>query len=254
MTLYTLDQLVRSALADKQYPIHWYLQFLTYGVDALRELNYDSLQNVKSVRLPVNSYKAAFLPNDFVDYVRVGNEIGQYINTWGEKQNSYNRLNKFDAQGNKTAYGDIEAQNGILPNNWEGFWYTNYVNDKGEHLGRIFNNFNGFRDSFVILRERNEIQLDTSYTGTEIVMDYISDGMSLSASNAIHPYAVAAIKAYIFMKLKEHGRQYSLSERQVAKDEFYNQLRILRGRLNQIDVIDIRRSLAKGYGPTVRNA
>lgn len=253
MTLYTLDNIVRSALADKQYPMHFYLQYLTYAVDCLRQLNMDTLQNMKSVRLPINSYKAATLPNDYVDYIRVGNEVGQYITPWGEKKNSYNRLNKFDSEGNKIAYGDIEAQNGILPNNWEGFWYTNYINDKGEHLGRIFNNMPGFRDSFVILRERNEIQLDVSYTGKEIVMDYITDGLSVDASNSVHPYAVDAIKAYIFFKQKEHGRQFTLAEKADAENKYYNQLRILRARLNNIGVNDIRRSLAKGYGPVIKN-
>lgn len=253
MQTYTLDNITRSALADRGYSMHWYLQFLTYGVDILRQLNMDVLQNIKSVRLPVNNYKAATLPVDYVDYIRVGNETGQYINPFGEKRDSFNRLPKFDANGQKISYGDIEAQNGILPNNWEGFWYTNYINDKGEHLGRIFNNFNGFRDSFAIIRERSEIQLDTSYTGKEIVMDYISTGMTVDASNNIHPYAVDAIKAYMFWKMKEHGRHYNIAERRDAKEEYGNQLRILRARMNNIDVNDIRRSLAKGYGTVIKN-
>lgn len=253
MNIYTLDNIVRGALADKQYPMHFYLQFLTYGVDSLRQLNMDVMQDVKSVRLPINSYYAATLPNDYVDYIRIGNELGEYINSFGHKRDSFNRLNKFDSQGNKISYADIEAVNGLLPNNWEGFWYTNYINDKGEHLGRIFNNKPSFRDSFVIIRERGEIQLDVSYTGTTIVMDYISDGLSTDASNSVHPYAVDAIKSYIFWKQKDHGRQYSNADKQYAKDEYYNQLRILRARMNNIDVQDIRRSLSSSYGPTIRN-
>jgi hypothetical protein len=253
MKLYTLDNIVRSALSDKQYPMHFYLQYLTYGVDSLRQLNLDVLQNVKSARLPINSYYAATVPNDYVDFVRVGNELGEYINPFGEKKDSFNRLNAFDSQGNKVAYGDIEAINGIVPNNWEGFWYTNYINDKGEHLGRIFNNLPGFRNSFVILRERGEIQLDVSYTGTTITMDYISDGLSVDASNSVHPYAVDAIKAFIFWKQKEHGRQYPLQEKQYAKEEYYNQLRVLRARMNSIDTNDIRRSLARGYSASIKN-
>jgi hypothetical protein len=252
MKVYTLDKLVRGVLASRNYPMHWYLQFLHYGVQALREMNFDVLQNVKSVRLPINSYKAATLPIDFVDAIRVGNELGQYVLAWAEKE-GFNRLNNFDAQGNKIPYGDIEAANGILPNNWEGFWYTNYINDKGEHLGRIFNNKPSFRNSFQILRERNEIQLDVSYAGQFITMDYITDGISVDASNNVHPYAAASIEAYIIWKMKEHGRQYNISERQIAKDEFYNQLRILRARINAIDTIDIQRSLSRNYGPTIKN-
>lgn len=252
MKTYTLDKLVRQTLASRGYSMHWYLQFLHYGVQAIRELNFDVLQIVKSVRLPVNSYKAVTIPCDYVDFVRIGNEIGQYIMPWGQKD-SFNDLNKFDSNGNKIPYGDIEATNGVLPNNWEGFWYTNYINDKGEHLGRIFNNKPGFRESFKVLRERNEIQLDVSYTGSEIVLDYISDGISTDASNAIHPYASSAIEAYIVWKMKENARQYNLSERQMAREEFYNQLRILKGRMNSIDVNDIQRSLSSNYGPTIKN-
>lgn len=251
MTLYTLDNVVRGALAEKGYSLHWYLQYLTYGVDALRELNFDVLQNIKSVRLPINSYKAATLPNDYVDYVRVGNELGQYISPWGEKRDSFNRLNKFDSQGNKVPYDNIESEVSILPINWESYWASTYINDKGEHLGRVFNHRPAFRESFVILRERNEIQLDVT-AGKEIVMDYISDGTSLDASNSVHPYALATIKSYIFWKHKEHNRHYNLSERQIAKDEYYNQLRILRARMNTIDVTDIRRSLQSSYGPTIK--
>jgi len=253
MKLYTLDNIVRSALADRGYPMHWYLQFLQYGIDAFRMLNFDVLQNVKSVRLPVNSYKAVTLPCDYVDYIRVGNELGQYLNPFGEKRDSFNRLNKFDANGNKIPYGDIEADTGAIPSNWEGFWYSNYTNDKGEHTGRIFNNVASFRDSFVILRERSEMQLDVSYTGAEIVLDYITDGVSSDATTSIHPYAIDTIKAFIFYKMKEHSRAYGVGERQIAKDDFYNQMRLLKGRMNGIDINDIRRSLAKGYGPVIKN-
>lgn len=252
MRLYTLDKLVRGALASRNYPMHWYLQFLHYGVQSLRELNFDVLQNVKSVRLPVNSYGAITMPCDFVDYIRIGNELGQYVLPWAERE-GMNRLNKFDNNGNKISYGDIEATGGLLPNNWEGFWYTNYINEKGEHLGRIFNNKPSFRNSFEVLRERGEIQLDSSFTGAEIVLDYITDGLSTSASNAVHPYAAATIEAYIFWKMKEHSRQYGPGERQMAQQEYYNQLRTLKGRMNHMDTQDIQRSLARNYGPTIRN-
>jgi hypothetical protein len=216
-------------------------------------LNFDVLQNVKSVRLPINSYKAVTLPCDFVDYVRVGDEYGQFINPWGEKSDSFNRLNKFDSNGNKIPYPDAEYFNGIIPSDIEGFWYTNFINDKGEHLGRVFNNVPSHKSSFVILRERGEMQLDNSYTGAEIVLDYITDGLTTNASNAIHPYAIDCIKSYIHYKTKEYSRAYNMGERQVAKDEFYNQLRILKARINSIDTIDIRRSLDRGYGPVIKN-
>lgn len=252
MKVYTLDKLVRGVLTSRNYPLHFYLQFLHYGIQAVRELNFDVMQNVKSVRLPVNSYKAVTIPCDFVDYVRLGNELGQYVMKWGEK-NSFNRLNKFDDNGNKVNYPDIDTANGMLPNTWESYYFSLYVNDKGEHLGRIFNNKPTFPNSFEVIRERNEIQLDEGYEGKEIVLDYISDGLTTDASNAIHPYAAAAIEAYIIYKFKQHSRAYGVGERQMAEQDWYNQLRILRARMNNIDTNDIQRSLSRSYSPTIKN-
>jgi hypothetical protein len=252
MKTYTLDNLVRETLSDRGYTLHWYIQFLQYGVTGLRELNFDVLQMVKSVRLPVNSYKAVKLPCDFVDVVRLGNEAGQYVYPWLQKD-TFNRLNKLDSNGNKVPYGDIQAQNGILPNNWEGFWYTNYINDKGEHLGRIFNNFSSTRESFKVLRERDEIQLDVSIVGTEVVLDYISDGLTVDSTNAIHPYATDTLKKYIVFNYKKNSRQYGLQERQLAEAEYFNALRVLRARMNSIDAEDITRVIRRSYGPTIKN-
>lgn len=252
MKTYTLDNLVREVLSERGYTLHWYMQFLQYGITGLRELNFDVLQTMKSVRLPVNSYKAVKLPCDFVDVVRLGNESGQYIYPWVQK-GTFNRLNKLDSSGNKVAYGDIQAQNGILPNNWEGFWYTNYINDKGEHLGRIFNNFPSYRESFTVLRERDEIQLDVSIEGSEIVLDYITDGLTTDSTNAIHPYAADTLKKWIVFNYKKNGRQYPLQERQLAEQEYYNALRVLRARMNSIDIEDIMRVIRRSYGPTIKN-
>lgn len=253
MKVYTLDRIVREALMDRGYPMHFYLQFLNYGISCLRELNFDTLQIIKSVRIPIDSTKAGVLPCDYVDYIRVGTEIGQYIEPWGEKD-SFNRLQKFDGSGAPEKYPDVESQNYYLPANYDGLWYTNYANDKGELTGRIFNARPTFRNSFLIVRERGQIQLDVEYKGTSITMDYITDGLSIDASNAIHPYATETIKAFIFWKMKANGRQYGPAEVREAEDKFYNQLRILRGRMNDIDVNDIRRSIASGYGPTTKNA
>lgn len=249
---YTLDKIVRQALAARGYSMHFYLQFLTYGVDALRELNFDVLQSVKSARLPVNSYKAAPIPCDYVDFIRIGNELGQYIDPWAENQ-GFNRLNKFDANGAKIPFPNVEGNNEYIPSFVDGTGIGNYANSRGEMLGRVFNARPSFKHSFLIVRERDEIQLDTDYSGLEITLDYITDGTSIDASNAIHPYAIEAIKSYIFWKMKENGRHYGIQERREAKDEFYNQLRILKGRMNSMGANDVIRSLAKYYGPTVKN-
>lgn len=248
----SLDGIVRSVLSDKVYPMHWYIQFLGYAVTCLRELEFDTMRNVKSKRITINSYKAGQLPCDFVDYIRVGSELGQYLDPWVEKD-TLNRLNFFDENGQKQAASDVESINGILPDNFEGFWATNYINDKGEHKGRIFSHRPAFRNSFIILRERGQIQLDTGYTGSTITMDYITDGLTIDASNNVHPYAIQTIKDYIDWQMKLHGRQYNNQDRQLAENKFYNSQRILRGRLNPMGEQEIIASMASGYSAAIKN-
>jgi hypothetical protein len=253
MKTYTIDNIVRQTLTDRGYTMHWYLQFLNYAINALRELNFDTLQNVKSVRMPVDSIGALKLPCDYVDFIRIGNELGEFIDPYVQRE-AFNNMYRFDENGNKTKYDNIDAASGYFPANYDGLFYSNYANDKGELTGRIFNGQPSLRHSFKVIKERNEIQLDITFAKSTIALDYITDGTSVDASNAVHPYAINTIKAYIVWQMKEHNRYYNLSERETSKNIYYNELRILRGRLNSMDDVDIRRSLAVAYGPTIKMA
>lgn len=248
MRLYTLDNIVRSALLRKGYPIHFYMQFLKYGADCLRELNFDSLNNVRSIKLELNEYNAIPLPCDYVDWIKVAVENGQMVRPYAQ-QDGYNRLNNFDEDGNKALYATPSNVNETpLP------IYEEAVNMNGESMGRQFG-FKGGNNpyGFKVLRERNggEIQFDITATGS-IILDYISDGMESDAATEIHPYAQATIEAYIFWQLKEHNRSYSPSERQLAKEQYDKEHRILRARLFSFSMTDLRRILQQNYGGAVK--
>ena len=252
MTLYTLDNIVRETLATREYPMHWYLSFMVHAVKCVRELNMDVMQNTKSVRLPVNTYGAVTIPSDYVDFVRIGVEKGPHIQPFQPKA-SYNRLNNFDDQGNKIPYGDSTVYNNSLPYDRELFWYSNAFNDKGEFRGRVFNNTPAYKNSFIVVRERGEIQLDPDISVDEIIMDYITDGLACGSDTCVHPYSAMCIESYILWQMKEHSRSYSRQESELAKAEYYNQLRVLKGRMNGIDVNDIIRSLRSAYTATIKN-
>lgn len=249
MTLYSLDTIVRSALLRKGYPIHFYMQFLKFGADVLRELSFDTLQNIRAVKIALNEYNAIPLPCDYVDWVKVGVANGQSVRPLANR-NGYNRLNNFDTDGNKALYATpVTIANNPLPI-WE-----ETININGEAVGRQY----GFKggnnpNSFKILRERNggEIQFDVSASG-DIILEYISDGLESDAATEIHPYAQATIEAYIYWQMKEHNRSYNLNERQLAKEQYDKEHRLLRARLNAFSTTDLRRVLQQGYGGALKN-
>ena len=80
MTTASLDFIVKNYLLKRGYPLHWYMQFMVYAADCLREITFDDLRVINTKILPVDqTINAADLPEDYQDYVTVGVMIGQRI-------------------------------------------------------------------------------------------------------------------------------------------------------------------------------
>lgn len=243
MRFIKLDHIVRSVIHQKQLKIHWYLQFLKYASDCLRELTFDTLKTINTKRLSVTDYKAVVLPCDFVDWTKVGIEVNQKIQPLVQTS-GINRLNKLGANGAATTFGSSV----------EPIWATGIFSDYGASLGRWYGVGAGFEgDTFKYLPERNEIQLNESLDVTEIVLEYISNGACVDAATKVDPYAQKTIEAYIDWQYKLHSRAYGISERREAEREYYQQLRFLRARKSDLNTIeDFKRSVIRGYKASIK--
>lgn len=256
MRFTTLDRIVRSQLLQSGYSIHWYTQFLKFAADGLRELTFDSLRIINTEKLPVNSYKAVTLPCSFVDWISVGLQQGQYVQPLVTSP-SINRLYDYGTNGDKIPYPDVfqdDAKNGNI--NGIGFLGYNWVtwNEYNEPIGRLFGlgNFPG-ANGFIVLPERGEIQLDNASCAKWIILEYISDGQDCNSATRIDPYAQKTIETYIIWMMKENGRQYSMGERQTARQEFLNQQRILRARKDDLTLTDIKNISRKNANAAIKS-
>jgi hypothetical protein len=244
----TLDNICRSALMQCGYSLHWYLQALKSASDCLRELTFDTLQNVNTVPLPLSDSGSADLPCDYVDFVKVGVPYSQYIRPLVQKD-SINRKQNLDSSGNPIIYSNPTPVTFYAP----PFYESDYFNDNYEPLGRWFGfNAGWIQDGFKILRERGQIQVDQQLCATSIYLEYISDGQCSDNATKVHPYAQKTIEAYILWQFKQHSRAYGSQERRLAQDEFSSQRRILRARLNGLTVQDIKRIVRKSYSATIK--
>lgn len=255
----SLDQITRSLLLQRGYPIHWYVDFMKYASDGLRELTFDVLRVVNSAKLPVNSYKAVTLPCDYVDWVKVGIQTGQYVHPLA--QGPINRLNNFDSSGRKIPYDDT-MPDGTFADIRGMTEYVNGLTALGEHTGGIFNHNAGRSiGTFIELPEREEIQLDNDFPYDFIILDYVSDGGSCTcgcdcgtdSATRIIPYAIAAIEAYVNWKLKAYNRAYGAGEVEQARLEFATQVTILRARKGSMSRWDIVQAARLGYSGTYKN-
>jgi hypothetical protein len=249
MKYYNLDMVVRGQLFNKQYPIHWYAQFLKAGIDAIRELNlfHHGVVNTKLIKVDPAT-NSAKLPCDYVDYVRIGVANGPYNKPLVRNPN-FNALNRYNSEGKKIMYDDVEQS---TDTGWSSQWYESYLNDYGERLGRWFNHDKN-TDTFEVIRERGEVQLHPSIATSHLVLEYISDGIDCDAATRVLPYHLKFIETYIDWQMKLHGRHYNLSERAEAKDLMERELRKVRAIADPLTMEDVMRIVRRSFTGTYKN-
>lgn len=244
----TLDGIIRGMLIKQGKPIHWYLQYLKYGCDAIRELHFDTLRSIHTEKLTVTSYKTVILPCKYVDWVRVGTFANDKVKTLAQG-GSLNRLNNFDTTtGDKIVWPSEETNRFV---DWNNFYL--YRNSFDQFTGGIFNHRpdqSGYK--FKVLPERGEIQFDQDFPFSEIVLEYIGDGLDGDAATQVDAYAIDTIESYIMWQAALHNVRQG-DNPNFRKEVYDKAHRILRARKNSMSREDILNSIRKGYSATYKN-
>lgn len=258
----SLDKIVKNILLKRRYPVHYYIYFLTYAKDALREIAFDCpIIPARYKCLVVDQgTMTAELPNDFVDKVRVSVRVGQYIVPLVDDNNlqtvqNYN--SSFEVQPYSEGVQVPGAQTsdgyGYYSNSWgyaSPYWYLVNWNSWGENTGRLFGGVTGYSDTYKIDKLNNNIKLNENLAVQEIVLEYISNGMDADSATHVDSYAQMAIEQFCMWQFKEHNRTYSEGESQIALRDYKEEVMKLRGRLNPLTIDDLRRIIDKNRAAT----
>jgi hypothetical protein len=250
MTTISLDAIVRNFIMKRRYSFHWYMEFLVYATECLRELSMDDLKVVNTMKLAVDSNtNAVDLPHDYMDYIEVGIQTGQTLKPLVETD-KINPLVARTSNFTPTTYGELSAAatNNVLyyGSLYPYYWNTVFWNSNGEFTGRLFGfGAGGEDDVFSVFPERNQIQLSERLSLSYIVLRYISDGMNSDAATQISPYAYQTISNYIYWQMKEHTRTYSDAEAERARQLYINERLILRARLSDLTTEKLKRAFQK---------
>ena len=178
----------------------------------------------------------------------MGIKQGQFVQPITQRD-SINRLQNFSSTGNITVYGDVNSVNLDFPF-WPGYWMFQNIDDLGENLGRLYGYNTGYANNgFKIIKERSQIQFTESFDQPFAIMEYISNGQTADNASKVEYYAQAAIEAYINWK-RSRNADIEVSPEGAA---YYNQRRLLRGRMDELTPWDIRQILYKNYKPSIKN-
>ena len=243
MKFTSLDTITKGLLISRQYPIHFYMQFLYLGSRAYEELHFDSLNAIKTLKLPVNSYNAVDLPCDFMDLIQVGIEHGQFVRPLSSRA-GINSLNNFDDDGVKIPFGSTDFDLTDVNQQFFSGYQSYYANE--QFRGRLYGMGTGDAPfTFKLVTEREQIQLYEGIACENVIIQYISDGSEIDNATMITPYAKAAIEAYIIWKMKEGSRAYGEGERERAKQQWIQQHLLLRARKLSLTKDDIIATMRK---------
>ena len=80
---YKIASIVDDCLDDNDLTTHWFDKFLKWGIRGLEELHLDVWQEPKTCLLDVSELKTVTLPTDFVDWIKIAVQHGQYAITLG---------------------------------------------------------------------------------------------------------------------------------------------------------------------------
>jgi hypothetical protein len=228
----------------------------SYALRGLRDMGFDMLKRVRSLKLPVSSNSTVVLPEDYVDWSKVG-VVGtdglvyvlsenKHINM-SQKYSTDASGNKYDSNGDGLyeREDDRSANNSGVSSTGQDYSFSNFLQGGGE--GRLYGAGGGNTTaSFRINYDQNRIELETNSNVTEIVLEYIADE-ALSNNPTVHIYAEDSLHAYIYYRVIERKSAVPVNEKARARAEYYNERRKSNARMNAITKEDLLRVTRKNF-------
>lgn len=247
METYTLSYCVNSVLADlDETSKRHYQKFLHYAIQGYRRLNLGNLveTSIKTVKLDIDSNtKTACLPNDYVDFLKVGYSCGGVIINLDYNSDLMHGLSDVEFpdscdcqdtlnQCQQLALsGELQTGYGYPNLPWlNSYWYYSPYYHNGQWVGGAYGLGAGrMRNSYNINKSKWEIQFDSYIKADFVIMEYISNGIDCGDAY-IDSTLIPAITSYIHWRAVLHGPNKNRLEAKMLEDIWKKEARGLMAR------------------------
>jgi hypothetical protein len=230
-----------------------------FALRGLRELGFDMLKVIRSLKLSVNTANnTAELPDDYVDWSKVGIVGGDgLVYVLGENKN-INYSQKYSTSSGSTydADGDglLDREDdktggstggGAVDDGFGSYIFRNYV--YGNNQGQLYGMGGGrYQGEFRVNLDQNRIEIKSNSNVTDLVIEYVADE-ARSSNPQVHAYAEEALIAYIYYKLVERKAAVPYNEKMRARQEYYNERRKANARMKSFTKEEALKTIRKNY-------
>ena len=190
-------------------------KLLQLAIDGVGKLTMFHLNNLpKTAFLDVSDSGVAILPSDYIDYAFVAINDNGRLRTLTEDRDMVGHFEDEDGDiGNDDVVG-ISEYDPLLSILNNGTYYT--------HGG-------GYNDAYYkIDRMQGIISVGGTVPGSQLVLGYMSSGVSVNKTTLIPRSATEALKAWVHWRRIYRRRDYNINEKIDAKKQWRDEVKDLR--------------------------
>jgi len=267
-----LDQIINDfiiTLADDDYAGNASdTQIRTHALRGIREMGFDMSKKIRSLKLTVSATNTIELPDDFVDWSKVG-VVGSdgIVYVLGENKNvNYSQAYE-DGSGNKVGtaaeaydsdgdgvYDRIDSKGATnsgspaasddVTQGFDSYIFRNYVYGATNGLYGIGGGH--YYGTFRVNLDQNRIELETNQDIGEAVIEYVADE-ARSKNPSVHVYLEEALMSYMYYKIIERKASVPANEKARARQEYYNERRKANARIKSFTKEEALKTIRKNY-------
>lgn len=227
-----------------------------YALRGIREMGFDVIERIRSIKLTKAANDTVELPDDFVSLVKIG-VVGSdgLLYVLGENRN-INMSQKYvtsaggvrlDSDGDGV-YDREDAKTGSIPPSLdldEALLFNNYVYQNS--VGQIYGLGGGhYQGQYRLNHDQNRIELALNTKWSDVVIEYVADE-ARSSNPTIHVMAEEALRCYIYYKVIERKGNVPANEKARARAEYYNERRKANSRLKSFTKEEALKTIRKNF-------
>lgn len=246
----SLDDCITSYLDESEQSNTKYFKLWNLAYRALTELGLDFFFSVKSVKLPVNPNLTVTLPEDYLNYTKVGilDNQGQII----PLSVNNNLTTSFDLQ--PTRLEQVVDPTIVTAYSPQGIVWWNYWNGYG--LSNLYGLPSGspFVGQFKIDAGNGVVVLDINFTFDYIMLEYVAAPMPGGEYYVPVQFKEAVIS---YLRWKDiislpASRKGTLGDKRDRRSEYYNERRLAIARYDAVNLTDLYEWNLKNQRITVK--